>query len=84
MEEKLPSLRAYLEPGNPGMHTTDTVDFEVALSSEVILELDDGPRRCSARATPWCRTARATAAATGGTEPAVVAVFLIGAHRVST
>ena len=47
------------------MHTTDTIDFEVVLSGEVILELDDGSRRCSARATPWCRTGRATAGATG-------------------
>jgi hypothetical protein len=42
MEEKLPGLPAYLEPDNPGMHTTDTIDFEVVLSGEVILELDDG------------------------------------------
>ena len=27
---------------NPGMHTTDTVDFDVVVSGEVYLELDDG------------------------------------------
>ena len=53
MEEKLPGMLAPMEPGNPGMHTTDTIDFEVVLSSEVILELDDGRRSCSAQATPW-------------------------------
>jgi hypothetical protein len=42
VEEKLPGLLAYLEPDNPGMHTTDTIDFEVVLSGELILELDDG------------------------------------------
>jgi len=26
----------------PGMHTTDTVDFDVVLSGEIYLELDDG------------------------------------------
>jgi hypothetical protein len=31
-----------LEPQNPGMHTTDTVDFDVIVSGEVFLELDDG------------------------------------------
>ena len=31
-----------LEPENPGMHTTDTVDFDVVISGEVYLELDDG------------------------------------------
>jgi quercetin dioxygenase-like cupin family protein len=31
-----------LELENPGMHTTDTVDFDVVISGEVYLELDDG------------------------------------------
>ena len=30
------------EPQNPGMHTTDTVDFDVIVLGEVYLELDDG------------------------------------------
>ena len=36
---------AYVEPDNPGMHTTDTIDFEVVLSGELILELDDGAEK---------------------------------------
>src|SRR5262245_54508715 len=31
-----------LEEDNPGMHTTDTVDFEVVVSGEASIELDDG------------------------------------------
>ncbi len=31
-----------LEPDHPGMHTTDTMDFDVIVSGEVYLELDDG------------------------------------------
>jgi uncharacterized cupin superfamily protein len=31
-----------LEPENPGMHTTGTVDFDVVVSGEVHLALDDG------------------------------------------
>jgi hypothetical protein len=38
-------MLARLEPDNPGMHTTDTIDFEVVLSGEVVLELDDGAER---------------------------------------
>ena len=41
MDEKLPGLRAALEPGE-GWHTTDTIDFVVVLSGEFTLELDDG------------------------------------------
>lgn len=41
-EMKLPGLLGYLEPDAPGMHTTDTIDFEVVLEGTVTLELDDG------------------------------------------
>lgn len=41
-EAKLPGLMRYLDPSDPGMHTTDTIDFEVVLEGTVVLELDDG------------------------------------------
>lgn len=31
-EEKLPGAFKYIEPNNPGMHTTDTIDFEYLIS----------------------------------------------------
>jgi mannose-6-phosphate isomerase-like protein (cupin superfamily) len=40
--EKLPGMMEHIEPNNPGMHTTDTVDLDLVLSGEVDLELDDG------------------------------------------
>jgi len=42
MEQKLPGLLKFLEADHPGMHTTDTVDFDVVVFGEVVLELDDG------------------------------------------
>jgi mannose-6-phosphate isomerase-like protein (cupin superfamily) len=42
IEQKLPGMTEVLEPDHPGMHTTDTVDFDVVVSGEVFLELDDG------------------------------------------
>jgi len=41
-EQKLPGVLQALEPDHPGMHTTDTVDFDVVVFGEVVLELDDG------------------------------------------
>jgi mannose-6-phosphate isomerase-like protein (cupin superfamily) len=41
-EERVPGLADALEPDNPGMHTTDTVDYDFVVSGEVYLELDDG------------------------------------------
>lgn len=40
--EKVPDLVAKLEPDNPGMHTTDSVDYGIVLEGELELELDDG------------------------------------------
>ena len=41
IQQKLPGMIEVLEPDHPGMHTTDTVDFDVIISGEVYLELDD-------------------------------------------
>lgn len=45
MEGALPGLASHMEPDNPGMHTTATVDYEFVVSGRVILELDDGETR---------------------------------------
>jgi uncharacterized cupin superfamily protein len=37
-----PGIAELFEPDNPGMHTTDSVDYVVVLDGEVWLELDDG------------------------------------------
>ena len=44
MEQKLPGLAALMEPDHPGTHTTDSVDWDVIISGEVWLEVDDGER----------------------------------------
>jgi hypothetical protein len=40
--EHLPDLASAMEPDNPGMHTTPTIDYGIVLDGEVWLELDDG------------------------------------------
>ena len=42
IEEKLPGMLAHFEPGDPAMHTTDTIDYEYIISGEIWLELDNG------------------------------------------
>jgi mannose-6-phosphate isomerase-like protein (cupin superfamily) len=41
-EAAAPGLLRYMDTSDPGMHTTDTIDFEVVLEGTVVLELDDG------------------------------------------
>ena len=81
IEEKLPGLAAHLEPDNPGMHTTDTVDFEYVISGEVWLELDNGEEFLTcAQGTPSCRTC-GTPGATRAPSRAGWSYCLVGAHR---
>jgi mannose-6-phosphate isomerase-like protein (cupin superfamily) len=42
VNKKLPGIMDVGEADNPGMHTTDTVDYILVLSGEISLELDDG------------------------------------------
>lgn len=80
-EEKLPGLAAHMEQDNPGMHTTDTVDWDIVISGEVILELDDGaevhlkPGDCVVQNGTRHRWRNP------GSTPAVVAAALVGAKR---
>jgi mannose-6-phosphate isomerase-like protein (cupin superfamily) len=37
----LPGLLSKMEPDNPGMHRSDTIDFIYVLEGEIVLELDD-------------------------------------------
>ncbi len=41
-EALLPGLLGTMEPENPGMHRSDTIDFVYVLEGEVVLELDAG------------------------------------------
>ena len=83
MDAKLPGLLSYLEPDNPGMHTTDTIDFEVVLSGEVTLELDDGAEKVLRPGDTVVQNGTRHRWVNTGTEPAVVAMFITGAQRAS-
>lgn len=81
LEEKLPGLASYMEPDAPGMHTTPTIDFEVVLSGEVWLELDDGVEVHLKPGDCVVQNGTRHAWRNHGTDVARLAVFLIGAHH---
>jgi mannose-6-phosphate isomerase-like protein (cupin superfamily) len=81
MEEKLPGMAAHMEPDNPGMHTTDTVDFEVVLSGEVICELDDGAEVTLKQGDTFVQNGTRHRWRNPGSETAVLFVALLGAER---
>ncbi|HEX6418546.1 MAG TPA: cupin domain-containing protein [Acidimicrobiales bacterium] len=81
LEEMLPGLAAHMEPEAPGMHTTATVDFEVVLSGEVQLELDDGATVRLGPGDTVVQNGTRHRWSNPGSEPAVLAVFIVGAHH---
>ena len=81
MEEKLPGMVAHMEADNPGMHTTDTIDFDYVISGEVSLELDDGNEVFLRAGDTIVQNGTRHAWRNRGSEPCRLAVCLIGAHR---
>jgi len=82
LQEKLPGLAEVVEPMNPGMHTTDTVDFDVVLSGEVYLELDDGAEVLLKAGDCVVQNGTRHAWHNRSSQNCVVAVAIVGAKRV--
>lgn len=80
-ESKMPGLLGHMEPGAPGFHTTDTIDFEVVLQGEVVLELDDGAETVLRVGDTVVQNGTRHKWHNRGDVPAVLAVFICGAHR---
>lgn len=81
VEEKLPGLIKHMEIENPGMHTTDTVDFEYIISGEVWLELDDGEEVLLKPGNTVVQNGTRHAWRNKGSEPCRMVVCLVGAQR---
>jgi len=81
LDEALPGLFAHNETEDPGMHTTATIDFEVVLSGEVTLELDDGAVVHLQPGDTVVQNGTRHKWGNPGTVPATIAVFLVGAHH---
>lgn len=81
IERKLPGMVEVLEPDHPGMHTTDTVDFDVVISGEVCLELDDGAEVTLKAGDCVVQNGTRHAWHNRSSENCVVAVTLVGAER---
>jgi mannose-6-phosphate isomerase-like protein (cupin superfamily) len=80
VQEKLPGLAESLEPENPVMHRTDTVDLSVVLSGEIWLEVDDGEEILIKTGDTVVMNGARHAWHNRGSVPCVVAVAMIGAR----
>ena len=76
-----PGAAKYFERDNPGMHTSDTIDFEYIISGEVWLELDDGKEVHLQAGDTLIQNGTRHKWHNRGSEPCHILVCLIGAHR---
>jgi mannose-6-phosphate isomerase-like protein (cupin superfamily) len=76
-----PGIAERFEPDNPGMHTTDSVDYVVVLTGEVWLELDDGARTRLRAGDTVVQNGTRHAWRNLGDQPVTLAVVNAGAAR---
>jgi mannose-6-phosphate isomerase-like protein (cupin superfamily) len=80
-EQKLPGMAEHLEPADPGMHTTASIDFGVVVSGQATLELDDGAKVALNPGDTYVQNGTRHRWSNTGDVPAVLAVALIGANH---
>jgi quercetin dioxygenase-like cupin family protein len=66
---------------DPGMHTTDSVDYDVVLEGEITLELDDGKEVQLKKHDVVVQNGNRHAWRNKSSAPAVMLFVLIGAKR---
>jgi quercetin dioxygenase-like cupin family protein len=65
----------------PAMYTTDTVDMEIVLSGEIVLELDDGVETTLPAGDLNIQNRTRHRWDNRGSQPAVLAVAMVGTSR---
>jgi uncharacterized cupin superfamily protein len=81
VEEKWPGMAASWEADNPGMHTSDTVDFEYIISGEIWLDLDNGEEVHLKAGDTVVQNGTRHAWRNRGKDPCRMVVCLVGAKR---
>lgn len=79
--EHSPGIAETLDPDNPGMHTTSTVDYNIVLDGEVWIELSDGAQVKLVAGDVVVQHGARHAWRNKSGRPATIAAILIGAQR---
>ena len=79
LAQALPGLMDHVETEDPGMHTTDSIDFGIIMSGKIVLELDDGAQEELTAGDVFVQNG--TRHAWRVTEHCRMAVVLVGVER---
>ncbi|PZP96355.1 MAG: cupin [Variovorax paradoxus] len=77
----VPGLAETFEPDHPGMHTTDSIDYDIVLEGEITLELDDGEQVLLRKHEVAVQHGNRHAWRNLGDRPATMLFVLMGAQR---
>ena len=80
-EELFPGLIETWEPDEPGMHTSQTIDFGIVLSGSVVLEVDGHVERTLRAGDAFVQNGTRHRWRNPGRTPVVIAVVMVGASR---
>ena len=81
LDRLMPGAMAAMEPGAPGMHRTDSIDYVLVVSGEVTLERDDHERTVLRAGDVVVQNGTRHAWRNHGTEPCTIVGVAIGADR---
>jgi hypothetical protein len=81
MEAGMPGMMRYMDMTDPGMHTTDTIDFEIVIEGTPTLELDDGAKVTLHPGDTVVQNGTRHRWGNPGSSIARLAVFMVGANH---
>lgn len=84
LAERVPGLAETFEPDCPGMHRTDSIDYDIVLDGEITLELDDGRELLMRKHDVAIQHGNRHAWHNRGDKPATLLFVLLGARRPSS
>jgi mannose-6-phosphate isomerase-like protein (cupin superfamily) len=81
LERQMPGAMATMDPDDPGMHITDSIDYVLVASGEVTLELDDGEQTVLRAGDVVVQNGTRHAWRNHGTESCTIVGVAVGADR---
>jgi len=81
LDRLMPGAVAAMEPGIPGMHRTDSIDYVLVVSGEVTLELDEGEQTVLRAGDTVVQNGTRHAWRNHGAGPCTIVGVAIGAER---
>jgi quercetin dioxygenase-like cupin family protein len=82
LEREMPGAMAVMEPGAPGMHTTDSLDYVLVVSGEITLELDRGEQTVLRAGDVIIQNGTRHAWRNHGPQPCTIIGVALGADRI--